>query len=34
VFVPRSYDWGQEAQVDWFGTGARLDGKHTRRDLA
>ena len=27
VFVPQSYDWGQEAQVDWFEAVAKLDGK-------
>jgi len=27
AFVPRSYDWGQEARVDWFGTVARLEGE-------
>ena len=27
VFVPQSYDWGQEAQVDWFEAVAKLDGE-------
>lgn len=27
VFVPQSYDWGQEGQVDWFEAMARLDGE-------
>jgi transposase len=27
VFVPQSYDWGQEAQVDWFEAVAKLDGQ-------
>src|SRR5580658_1346002 len=27
VFVPQSYDWGQEAQVDWFEATAKLDGE-------
>jgi transposase len=26
VFVPQSYHWGQEAQVDWFEAVAKLDG--------
>lgn len=27
VFVPQTYDWGQEAQVDWFEAVAKLGGK-------
>src|SRR5258708_18577553 len=27
VFVPQSYDWGQEGQVDWFEAVAILDGE-------
>jgi hypothetical protein len=27
VFVLQSYDWGQEAQVDWFEAVAKLDGE-------
>jgi len=27
VFVPQSYDWGQEGQVDWFEAMAKLDGE-------
>lgn len=27
VFVPQSYNWGQEAQVDWFEATVRLDGE-------
>jgi len=27
VFVPQSYDWGQEAQVDWFEAVAKLEGE-------
>ena len=27
VFVPQSYDGGQEAQVDWFEAMAKLDGE-------
>jgi transposase len=27
VFVPQSYDWGQEAQVDWFEALAKLGGE-------
>ena len=26
ICVPQSYDWGQEAQVDWFEAWARLGG--------
>jgi hypothetical protein len=25
AFVPQSYDWGQEAQVDWFEAVAKLE---------
>jgi transposase len=27
VYVPQSYDWGQEAQVDWFEAVAKLGGE-------
>jgi transposase len=27
VFVPQSYEWGGEAQVDWYEANARLDGE-------
>ena len=27
VFVPQSYDWGQEGQVDWFEAVAKLEGE-------
>jgi len=27
VFVPQSYDWGQEGQMDWFEAMAKVDGK-------
>jgi hypothetical protein len=27
VFVPQSYNWGQEGQVDWFEAIAKLDGE-------
>jgi len=27
VFVPQSYGWGQEGQVDWFEAAVRLDGQ-------
>ena len=27
VFVPQSYTWGQEAQVDWFEAAAKLGGE-------
>jgi len=30
TFVPQSYAWGQEAQVDWYEARADLDGERTR----
>lgn len=27
LFVPQSYDWGQEGQVDWFEAMVKLDGE-------
>ena len=30
VFVPQSYDWGVEAQVDWYESYADLDGERTK----
>ncbi len=27
AFVPQSYDWGQEAQVDWFEAVVNLEGE-------
>ena len=27
VFIPQSYDWGQEGQVDWFEATAKLGGE-------
>jgi transposase len=33
VFVPQSYDWGQEGQVDWFEAMAKLDGKLCKLQL-
>ena len=27
VFVPQSYEWGQEAQVDWFEATVKLGGE-------
>jgi transposase len=30
VFVPQSYRWGQEAQVDWFEATAKLGGEPTK----
>jgi transposase len=27
VYVPQSYEWGQEAQVDWFEASAKLGGQ-------
>jgi transposase len=30
VFVPQSYDWGQEAQVDWFEAVAKLNGEPSK----
>jgi len=29
TFVPQSYDWGVEAQVDWYEADADLDGERT-----
>jgi transposase len=33
VFVPQSYDWGQEGQVDWFEAMAKLDGERCKLQL-
>jgi transposase len=33
AFVPQSYDWGQEAQVDWFEAVAKLDGESCKLQL-
>jgi transposase len=33
VFVPQSYDWGQEGQVDWFEAVAKLDGEPRKLQL-
>src|SRR5215467_13340060 len=33
VFVPQSYELGQEGQVDWFEAAARLDGQLTTLQL-
>jgi len=33
VFVPQSYDWGQEAQVDWFEALVKLDGQSCKLQL-
>jgi transposase len=30
VFIPQSYDWGVEAQVDWYEAYADLDGERTK----
>lgn len=30
VFVPQTYDWGQEAQVDWFEAVAKLAGERCK----
>ena len=30
VFVPQSYDWGQEGQVDWFEAVAKLGGEASK----
>lgn len=30
VFVPQSYGWGQEAQVDWFEATAKLGGESSK----
>ena len=29
TFIPQSYEWGGEAQVDWYEAAADLDGKRT-----
>src|SRR6266478_4855826 len=31
AFVPQSYEWGQEAQVDWFEAVAKLEGWNAGR---
>jgi transposase len=33
VFVPQSYDWGHEAQVDWFEAVAKLEGEPCKLQL-
>jgi transposase len=33
VFVPQSYDWGQEGQVDWFEAVAKLGGEACKLQL-
>jgi hypothetical protein len=33
VFVPRSYDWGIEAQVDWYEGYADLDGERIKSQV-
>jgi hypothetical protein len=30
VSIPQSYDWGVEAQVDWYESYADLDGERTK----
>lgn len=30
LFVPQSYEWGQEAQVDWFEAWAKLNGERVK----
>ena len=30
VFIPQSYDWGMEAQVDWYEAYADIDGVRTK----
>jgi len=30
TFVPQSYDWGVEAQVDWYEAWADLDGERQK----
>ena len=30
TFVPQSYDWGQEAQIDWYEAMADLDGERQK----
>ena len=33
VFVPQSYEWGQEAQVDWFEAVVKLGGEQRKLQL-
>lgn len=33
TFVPQSYDWGQEAQVDWFEAVAKLEGEPSKLQI-
>jgi len=33
VFVPQSYDWGQEGQVDWYEATAKLGGEACKLQL-
>lgn len=33
TFVPQSYDWGQEAQVDWFEAVAKLGGEAAKLQI-
>lgn len=33
TFVPQSYDWGQEAQVDWYEAWAELDGERVKLEV-
>jgi transposase len=33
VFVPQSYDWGQEGQVDWYEATVKLDGEPCKLQL-
>ena len=30
TFIPQSYDWGVEAQVDWYEAYADLNGERTK----
>lgn len=33
TFVPQSYDWGEEAQVDWYESWAEMDGERVKLEV-
>lgn len=33
TFVPRSYDWGEEAQLDWYESWAEMDGERVKLEV-
>ena len=33
TFVPQSYEWGQEAQVDWYESWAEMDGERVKLEV-